>query len=474
MEGFRAAVDAFGVAAEFSGRRRILVVTGDTLRPAMAGPAIRAWQIARALSREHEVHLVSTIDCRDLSHPDFTVSKVSSHELHQLERWCDVCIFQGHVMYEHPFLRTSSKVMVADIYDPFHLEQLEQARDFDDDVRRRIVQSATLVLNEQLARGDFFMCASEKQRDFWLGQLAGVGRINPMTYDAGETMRNLVTIVPFGVNDDPPVHTRPVLKGVVPGIGPDDKVVLWGGGIYNWFDPLTLLRAVDKLRVRLPHVRVFFLGLKHPNPLVPEMRMAVQTRALSDELGLTDTHVFFNESWVDYSDRQNYLLEADVGVSTHLDHVETEFSFRTRILDYLWTSLPIVATGGDSLAQLIDDSGLGITVPAEDVDALERALYKLLSDDEENRTCRERMPVVADEFRWSKVLAPLVEFCRAPHRAPDLADPRMVAVMAEELPQLPSRFRRDLALMRRYLRRGQYRFVLGKIRQRLRRRPERG
>ncbi len=44
------------------------------------------------------------------------------------------------------------------------------------------------------------------------------------------------------------MRTRPAIKGVVPGIGPDDKVILWGGGIYNWFDPLTLLRAVDKLR----------------------------------------------------------------------------------------------------------------------------------------------------------------------------------------------------------------------------------
>ena len=42
------------------------------------------------------------------------------------------------------------------------------------------------------------------------------------------------------------------LKGVVPGIGADDKVILWGGGIYNWFDPLTLIRAVDRLRQRRP------------------------------------------------------------------------------------------------------------------------------------------------------------------------------------------------------------------------------
>ncbi len=137
------------------------------------------------------------------------------------------------------------------------------------------------MLNEQLRRGDFFLCASDKQRDFWLGQLAAVGRINPATYDGDENLEDLLAVVPFGVTDEPPRHTRPVLRGVVPGIGDDDKVILWGGGIYNWFDPLTLLRAVDKLRRRMPEVRLYFLGLKHPNPHVGEMRMADETPSRS-------------------------------------------------------------------------------------------------------------------------------------------------------------------------------------------------
>ncbi len=306
--------------------------------------------------------------------------KVNDPELNELIRWADVTIFQGYLMAQHPALRDTQKVVVADIYDPFHLEQLEQARDAGEAGRRVIVRAATEVLNEQLTRGDLFLCASRKQRDFWLGQLAAVGRVNPVTYDANESMDELVKVVPFGVSDDAPRHTRPVLKGVVPGIGPDDTVILWGGGIYNWFDPLTLLRAVDKLRARAPGVRLFFLGLKHPNPNVPEMRMAVETRRLSDELGLTDTHVFFNEGWVAYDDRQNFLLEADIGVSTHLDHVETEFSFRTRILDYLWASLPVVATGGDSFGDIIDEYGVGLTVPPGDVDALEAALFRLIDE----------------------------------------------------------------------------------------------
>jgi hypothetical protein len=364
--------------------------------------------------------------------------------------------------------------VVADIYDPFHLEQLEQSRDADEKDRRRIVQSATDVLNEQLARGDFFTCASEKQRDFWLGQLAAMGRINPLTYDANETLGNLISIVPFGVSDAPPRKTRDVLKGVVPGIGHDDKVILWGGGIYNWFDPLTLLHAVDKLRARLPEVRVYFLGLKHPNPHVPEMRMAVETVRLADRLGLTGTHAFFNEGWVEYDDRQNYLLESDVGISTHLDHVETEFSFRTRILDYFWAGLPVVATAGDSLATIIEEQGAGITVAAGDVDLLEAALYDLLSDDDRSAACRRASAAISETFRWSTALAPLVDFCRDPRRAPDLLDPDMVRLMRTPHGQRTRRerlvyWREDYETVMRYLRSGDWKEMSQKAGGRVRR-----
>ena len=208
---------------------------------------------------------------------------------------------------------------------------------------------------------------------------------------------------------------------MVPGFDADSKIILWGGGVYNWFDPISLIHAVDRLRHRLPEVRLFFLGMKHPNPHVPEMRMAVRTKQLADDLGLTDTHVFFNEGWVEYEDRQNYLLEADLGVSTHLDHVETEFSFRTRILDYLWAGLPVVATGGDSFAEIIKERGIGSTVPAEDVDALEAALFAVLSDP-------EPPPPAGGAGAGRRV--PLVEPARAARRvlprsrrAPDLVSP---------------------------------------------------
>ncbi len=454
IEGYNSAhdnlVDAFGIAEHFVSKHRVLVVTGEPLLERMAGPAIRAWEIARALAPEHDVRLLSTAGVKVTSE-EFEVVHSAGHPLRAHTDWADVIIFQGFLLEGAPWLKDSTKILVADVYDPIHLEQLEQARDLGDVGRLHSVQETTRVLNEQLRRADYVLCASEKQRDFWLGQLAGQGRVNPAVYDEDHSLDSLIGVVPFGIANDQPVQRRHAIKGTVPGIAADDKVIIWGGGVYNWFDPLTLVRAVDRLKDRHPNVKLYFLGLKHPNPGVPDMKIAWELRQLSDQLGLTGSHVFFNEGWVPYNERADYLMDADLGVSTHFHHVETAFSFRTRILDYLWASLPIVATGGDTFGTLIAERGLGAAVPPEDVDALEQALETYLYDDDAVARAKANVREFAEDYRWSHVLAPLVEFCRFPRRAADLeyelGKAQTVAVPFER----PRGIRSDLRLAKEYL-----------------------
>ncbi|GEK21664.1 glycosyltransferase [Cellulomonas xylanilytica] len=470
LEAHRVLVEAFGIASHFRSRQRVLVVTGEPLKARMAGPAIRAWEIARALAPEHDVRLASTSGV-SVTHDDFATEYVHGKSLVEATGWADVIIFQGFLLEAAPWLKNSTKIVVADIYDPIHLEQLEQARDLGLGGRAMAVRETTRTLNEQIARADLLLCASDKQRDFWLGQLAGQGRINPSVYDEDATLNSLLTVVPFGIADEPPVQKRHGIKGTVEGIGPDDKVILWGGGIYNWFDPLTLIHAVDRLRVTHPEVRLFFLGTKHPNPGVPDMRIAWDARQLATELGLTDKHVFFNDSWVPYEERADYLLDADVGVSTHFHHIETAFSFRTRILDYLWCTLPIVATGGDTFGELIRDKGLGRTVEPEDVDGLVAALEEMLYDEEAIAAARARVEEFAVAYRWSRVLTPLVEFCRSPRRAADLAL-RAPGTTTDSLrlpPPPPVSVRGDLRLFREYMNQGGVREVARRASGRVRR-----
>jgi glycosyltransferase involved in cell wall biosynthesis len=417
----QAAVAAsLGLTAALGSRRRILVLTNDVLTNRMAGPAIRAWHLSDVLADEHEVCLATLTGLCTLTSPRFEARAVEPDEVMTLADWAEVIVVQGFVTEWVPALRSTSKVVVVDLYDPLHFETLELAKSDAKGDRDKRVNHAVKTLQHQLQRGDYFMCASAKQRDLWVGQLAALGRVNPQTYDEDPSLDRLIGVVPFGIPDEDPVHTRPALRGVVPGIDDDAEVLLWAGGIYNWFDPLTLIRAVHALAPRRPSLRLFFMGLRHPNPEVPQMKVATAARALADDLQLTGRVVFFNEGWVSYDDRQNYLMEADVGVSTHFLHAETAYSFRTRILDYLWAGLPIVATEGDSFADLIAAEGLGAVVPAADAGALADALDRLLGDRQDMDRCRSNADRVRNAFRWSSVVAPVGQFCRAPRRAPDL------------------------------------------------------
>ncbi len=430
-DGYQKIVSTFDVVG---GTTNVLIITGDPIGAKMAGPAIRAWNMALALSRENSVSLLSFAGVTEIDAP-FSVSAIQpgdNRAFARHEAWADIIVFQGHAMAIFNGLLATNKIVVVDIYDPMHLEQLEQARKLSRGDWEKEVNHTTAVMNQQLKRGDFFLCASERQKHMYVGQLAALGRINPSNYVDDPELNRLIAVVPFGFEGRVPRHSRSVLKGEVRGIAHDDAVLLWSGGLYNWFDPLSLIRAVAKLSETRPSVRLFFQGTKHPNPGVPEMTIVQESRSLAQRLGVLDTSVFFNSSWVDYADRENFLLEADAGVSTHHAHIETTFSFRTRILDYLWAGLPMVVTEGDSFAELIAREGLGIVVKPGNIDELVRALDRVLFDEAFIAETRVNLERVRDEFTWENTLDPLVEFVSDPHHAQDLVDSGVFSLTAAQ------------------------------------------
>ena len=474
LEGYDKIATAFGVTQP-PAVTRVLVITGDPIGAKMAGPAIRAWNMAQALAADNQVTLVTLAGMEPVSAP-FDVVHIrpgDDRAMGKLERACDVIVFQGLAMALFNSLRTTDKIIVADIYDPMHLEQLEQGRELGAEQWNKQVVDATDVLNEQLLRGDFFLCASERQRHFYLGQLAALGRVNPANYASDPDLTGLIDVVPFGLNEVFPPATKPALRGALPGIEADDKILLWSGGLYNWFDPATLIRAVARLSESHDNVRLFFQGTKHPHPGVPEMGIVAESRALARELGVLDRSVFFNSSWVDYADRHNYLGEADAGVSTHFVHVETTFSFRTRILDYLWAELPMVVTEGDHFAELVAAEKLGIVVPSGDVAALSAALEKVLFNEPFIRAAQKNIKRVRASYEWATVLQPLVDFVAEPRHAPDLVESGVVKAGSGTARRPPVRrrkhgLRHDAGLLVHYLRTGGPRVVIKKIQSRLR------
>ena len=397
----------------------VLVVNHEALSERMTGPSIRNWEISAVLAGANDVTL-TVPGATDRSHPNFKVVAYDDESLVGLVRDHEVVLGSGYLLDRHPSLGQATH-LVVDLYDPFPLENLHMHTAASPEEQYRIAAYDRAVLTRLVRAGDVFLCASERQRDFWSGWLAAAGRVNPYTHAIDPSLSSLLLIVPFGISEKPPTASQPVFRGVTQGISSTDFLVLWGGGIWNWFDPLTLIRAAAALVDDLPTLRVLFPAPASPSEQVLPMRMAMEARALSDSLKLTDRVVFFGKSWVPYEQRGAMLLEADLGVSLHLEDVETRFSFRTRVLDYLWAGLPILTTEGDSMADLVATEDLGAVVPYGDAAAVAQAIAALASDPDRRKACASRSAAVARRFHWSTAAAPLAEYCRAPYGAPDRA-----------------------------------------------------
>jgi hypothetical protein len=187
-------------------------------------------------------------------------------------------------------------------------------------------------------------------------------------------------------------------------------MLLWGGGVYDWFDPVTVVRAVE----RVEGAHLVFMAAGHPNSELPT------ARALGAAREAAGPRVHFHDGWVEYDRRADWLLDADAGVSAHHEHVETRFAFRTRILDYLWAGLPVLCTRGDALADEVQRADVGATLAPEDVDGWVAEMENL-KDAERRAACGARAAELARALTWEQVSGPLAAYCAAPRRAPDLA-----------------------------------------------------
>jgi glycosyltransferase involved in cell wall biosynthesis len=381
----------------------------------MAGPGIRYLNFARELRSEGDVMLVVPFET-DIE-PDGFDLRVANvwdpAEMSAVLAGADCVVAQRLSVPTMRRLARTRTRRIYDLYAPLHIENL--ALDAGQGTDRQPAEAAQLNRLAEtvvLLTGDAFVCASDTQRDLWLGALLQAGRVDHERFARDPSLRGLIDVVPFGISPEPPRSTERVLRGVIPGIGEQDRVLLWPGGIWNWFDPLTVIDAVAELSHSRDDLRLVFLGLRHPNPHVPRMRMAAQAVARAEGLGLKDRFVFFNEGWVPYEQRGAYLLEADLGVSAHFDDLESRFAFRTRLLDCFWAGLPVVTTSGDVLGDLVQRRGLGRAVAPGDVAGWVAALESLLDDAAAYERAQGATASVRDEYAWPRAVEPLRRLAR--------------------------------------------------------------
>ena len=409
----------------------------------MAGPAIRTYHLSRVLAR----HMPAKVAMPSYAKGDLTSDGVEFHR-YDLDDWStlaplvaesSVCIAQGDIVNLFPEIARLPTALVIDGYTPYLAEFLATWSFRPISEQFPLWQTRMYALNPQFTAGDFYICASERQRDWWLGLLEAHGRVNPVTLADDPSLRRLLDVVPYGLRSDPIRPTRRVVRGVWPGIGESDKVLLWGGGLWPWLDPLTAIRAVAQVWQQRQDVRLIFPGTRHPNPTVNGMPTHTEAaKALAADLDLAGRAVFFGD-WVPYEDWDNVLSESDVALSLHFDTLETRLAFRSRLFDYIRAGVPSLVSRGDATAEIVEQHNLGLTVPIADVNAVSQTLITLLEEPRATRAAH--FDAARNFFTWERAAEPLVRFCQVPHRAPDraafgktLGNPATVALV-EQLAQ---------------------------------------
>jgi hypothetical protein len=400
----------------------------------MAGIGIRYLELARRLPREGiETVLVSPAAPEETA----ALEGLGSAEIRPFERGrlaalladCHGAVAQGQLANDL-VLEAPALPVAIDLYDPWLIENFAYRETLGLDPYRN--DHATWVL--QMSRGDFFLCSSEEQRNFYLGFLAALGRVNPERIAGDPDLATLIAPVPFGVPEELPPH-RPVLPARAAG----EKRLLFGG-LYDWYDPWTLLDALALLEI--PGWTL--LLIRNPNPESTPQRLLAEVEARCRALGWWESRVRVLD-WVPSDRRYDLLRDVDLLVAPHRPSLETRLSLRTRFLDALAAGCPVITSEGGAMSRLLAGRRAGWVTPPGDAPALARALAEALDDPGSRRSGAREL---AADFRWERVLEPLVRFCRRPWT--DAAKERFTHRPATVAPadSLGFRLRRKLRFLR--------------------------
>lgn len=379
----------------------------------MAGPGIRYHFMAEVLAKDFDVTL-GFFDESYLPDNDFQRSYHAKH-IHRDHFQaafddCDIVIALWLSQAMIDYCNQRQIFMVFDVYAPVPVENLAlflyngepvtQATDF-------AYSQSFNMYDKFFQNGDLFLFSNRRQLDYWMGYVFGTDQIRVSSYQKRPLFERFI-YAPMGFDASTPLqHTKPVLRGVIKGISKDDKVLLWTGGIWNWFDAQTLIQAMGLLAEKRPDIKLVFFGTKHPNPNVPAMQEAADSLQLAKKLDLLNKTVFMQEGWVSYNDRVNYLLEADAAVNTTKQTIEAEFAHRTRVLDHFLAGLPTIATQEDYLSdEVIERNDLGLTVPAGDAQALAVAIVSIV-EPKTNKKIRQNVANERSNYSWEATLAEL-------------------------------------------------------------------
>lgn len=286
--------------------------------------------------------------------------------------------------------------LILDCYVPIYIEISARNSDNKAEELRSYMESIKLF-NHVLQRGDYFLCANEPQKHMYAGILGSLGIINPYNYH-----RNRLLVVPFGIDEVPLQKTNPLSNPYSKlGITNNDFVLLWFGGLYPWFDFKPLIASVNELS-KNKKVKFVLVGGKNPFNNHPDfVKQYDFVLEEFDRLGLIGKSVHVID-WVDFDERINWYGNASAVISINQDGDENNYSWRTRVMDYVWGCVPMLTNGGDPLSDYLVNQRAAIKIDKTSSN-ITATIKSLLSEPAKIRAIKSTLIKVRKSYYWSVV-----------------------------------------------------------------------
>jgi glycosyltransferase involved in cell wall biosynthesis len=398
-------------------RTRVLIPIAEPIGGHMSAVGIRKLEVGRALAATCDVTFATSVAHNEALPGISTVECTTRAVFRELLANHDVLYSLGLTADRFLDVVRSRIRVILDMYTPLAIEILEAFPEAPPGLLRRMHRRVVRWTIAQFSHADFIVCTGAAQRDLWLGTLNSAGLLDAERVRKDPDCREIIDFVPMGVPLSEPVASGRPLRQRLPAIGSDDFVLLWSSHILAWQDPATLLHAMKQLAKAEPSIRLVFLGTGTPRPagrsswLDPTAARTRETFALADQLGLREQNVFFLSERIPYRDIGAFYHDADAGIATYPESLETRYCLGTRLLDFLWAGLPMVVSGMELQRDFVERNGIGIVVPPHDAAALATAIIRMKNAVRRGEFPAERFAAAKRALAWPVVTAPVARFC---------------------------------------------------------------
>ncbi len=181
--------------------------------------------------------------------------------------------------------------------------------------------------------------------------------------------REKISVVYHGIDmeEDKVLGKRMAMRREL-GIDEKDPVVGFVGRLVDWKGPDVFIRSAQEVSKRMPEARFLIVG----DAVFGERDYVEQLKNLCLELGIEDRVIFtgYREDVLEVMSAMNVLVHASV----------LPEPFGMVLIEAMSLGLPVVATQGGGVGEIVKAEETGLIIPPKDSEAMAEAIFRILSD----------------------------------------------------------------------------------------------